>query len=121
MKTATITFKTLLIILGLFIFTGCHSSLGTSPSSNTALKRITNPDKKEKNYSMQKTLDKWLQEEWTPSIEKNATIRKINQDKERDFTLQEYVDKVKVYLQENNASSKEVHWQKINSLPVIGK
>ncbi len=121
MKKATITIKTLVIILGLFIFNGCYSSLGSSPSKNSALKNITSTDKEEKSYSMQKTLDRWLKEEWTPSVEKNATIRKINQDKERDFKLQEYVDKVKVYLEENNTSSKDVHWQKVNSLPVIGK
>ena len=121
MKQATITSTTRLIILGLFIFTGCSSSIATTPSKNNALNNITNVNKEYKSYSMQKSLDNWLKEKWTPTIEKNATIHQINQDKQRDFTLQEYVDKIEVYLKESNSTTQEPHWQKVNTLPVIGK
>ena len=121
MKQATITITTPLIILGLFIFTGCSSGVVTTPSKNNALNNITNMNKEHKSYGMQKSLDNWLKEKWTPTIEKNATIRQINQDKQRDFTLQEYVDKVEVYLKESNTTTQEPHWQKVNNLPVIGR
>lgn len=70
---------------------------------------------------MQTSLNKWIKEDWTPSVEKNETIEKINSDKKRSFKLQEYVDKMEVYSNESKKTHNSSHTEKINSLPVIGK
>ena len=44
----------------------------------------------------------------------------MNQDKNRSFTLQEYVDKAAVYAKEHNSSTENSHSEKMKSMPVIG-
>ena len=49
------------------------------------------------------------------------SVKKNEEDKKGYFTLQEYVDKVAVYLKEKNTTAEDSHVKGINSLPVIGK
>ena len=70
---------------------------------------------------MQKALDNWIKDDWTPTVEKDKDIKNKNSDIERDFKLQEYADKIAVYMRENNSSKEPSHYEKINSMPVIGK
>ncbi|WP_457745361.1 hypothetical protein [Sulfurimonas sp.] len=87
---------------------------------------------------MQKALDQWLQKEWTPTVEKDSTIQKkymqekiIKKDKgeekvfiekkSRNFTLQEYVDKISVYMQAKPSDYNSSNTHKLEQLPVIGK
>lgn len=92
--------------------TSCSSSNGVSPFQKKALNDITQASAKKEDGAMQKSLDKWLNEEWTPTIEKDEAIKEINQDKGRNFTLQEYVDKIVVYRRENNSSVENFHSEK---------
>lgn len=112
--------KTILITLAI-ISIGCSTRNTTVSNNNDAVNQITNSTKNKQEGNLQKNLDSWLKDEWTPSVEKNVTIKKINEDKKRDFTLQEYVDKAAVYVKENNSSYENSHTNKINSMPVIGK
>ena len=112
--------KIILITLT-FIFVGCSTTNSHAPNDNNTINQITNSTKHKKEGKLQKNLDEWLKNEWTPSVETNETIKKINEDEKRDFTLQEYVDKAVIYIKENNNSYENSHTNKINSMPVIGK
>ena len=95
---------------------------------------------------MQKSLNSWLENEWEPTISKDKEIQKKYMQEEkvqnkgeaqtsaketqeshfvdkedRNFTLQEYVDKASAYMKEkpNDYNSSNVH--KMESMPVIGK
>ena len=69
---------------------------------------------------MQQSLDNWLKNDWTPTVEKDEKIKEINEDKERSFTLQEYVDKAVIYSNESNSSTEKSHVEEMKSLPAIG-
>lgn len=105
----------------LLFFTSCSSSNEVSPSQNKALKSVTQATTAKEDGAMQKSLDSWLNKEWTPRVEKDATIKKVNEDKERNFTIQEYIDKAVVFSREDNSSTGKSHKEEMNSLPVIGK
>ena len=130
MKHQIITLHSLLIIIFL---SGCtNSSQNITPSQNSALNSISKSNAgTEKKGAMQKSLDSWLQEDWTPTVSKDKEIQKkymqeekskhFVDKKERNFTLQEYVDKASAYMKAkpNDYNSSNVH--KLKSLPVIGK
>ena len=92
------------------------------PSQNPELHRVSPmPVAASEGGAMQESLDRWTKEEWTPIVEQNATMKKINQDEDRPFKIQEYVDKAMIYhanKPENNESSHKEH---LDTLPVIGK
>ena len=77
---------------------------------------------------MQKSLDKWLKDEWEPTVNKDKEIQKKYpktekesvKTSERSFTLQEFVDKAVVY-RKKTPDSNNSHVKKVESLPVIGK
>ena len=95
---------------------------------------------------MQKSLESWLHDDWEPTVSKDKEIQKkymkeekVQKNKQtqtsaketkeshfvdkedRNFTLQEYVDKASAYMRAkpNDYNSSNVH--KLESMPVIGK
>jgi len=80
---------------------------------------------------MQKSLDSWLKTAWTPTVEKDAKVqqkymkpvdsKKYEEDKQRGFTLQEYVDKAGAYMKARPNDYNTSHAHKMESMPVIGK
>lgn len=113
--------KNYVITLGLLVMLiGCGSKTETTPTKNQALIDITSTKKVKKDYAMQKALDNWLENEWTPTIEKNESIKKINDDKERAFTLQEYVEKISAYRGKTNDINAS-HAKELRNIPVIGE
>ncbi len=112
---------TLLTTLTLLTFSACSSKPIHAPSQNKALNSVTSSTaQKEKDGAMQQSLDKWLNDEWTPIVEKDEIIKEKYKDEKRDFTLQEYVDKSEVYIRDTNSSYENSHSQKMKSMPVIG-
>ena len=128
----------------ILIFTGCTSIATVSPSQETQFKEITSSqnhtkiEKSDKKGYMQRALDEWLEEEWTPTVENDTVIQKkymkkekikrenkevevLVQKRDRDFTLQEYVDKASAYLKAHPSDYENSHVKKLESLPVIGK
>lgn len=103
-----------------FLLCACSIDKVVNPSQNSALNSVTSSTK-EKSGAMQSSLDNWMETKWTPSVENNPEIKEKYSDKERDFKLQEYVEKAELYAKENNESDGDSHVEKINSLPVIGK
>jgi hypothetical protein len=108
------------IIIGLSI-SACSTAQSPTPSKNEALLSVTSGKEKKKEGAMQKALDNWLEKEWTPTVEKDEEIKKVNEDEKRAFTLQEYVDKAEVYS-DSKAKDKEStsHAEEMNRLPGIG-
>lgn len=94
----------------------------TSPSADPGLNTIS-PSKTatSKGGTMQKNLDSWTEQEWTPAIEQNKTVKGFHEDEERPFLLQEYVDKAGVYMENKPKSSRPSHTEKLDKLPVIGE
>jgi len=109
-----------IVINTVLIMSACSSHNGVNPSQNDALTNITDAKKEKKIGFMQKSLDRWLEEEWSPIVERNKTIKMKNLNKSRDFSLQEYVDKSKIYRDNHSSSTKDSHSQMIKSMPVIG-
>ena len=102
------------------LLTACSKVDGANPSQNKALNEISGKEQSKNGGYMQHALDNWLKSDWTPSVEKDESIKKKNEDQSRDFTLQEYADKIAAYNKEHNSSDAESHKNKISSMPVIG-
>jgi len=123
------------------LLSGCATDAPVAPSQNSDLNKISNSNGKAKPGLMQKNLDNWLKNEWTPTVNKdkkiqkkylkkedgsieevsNTTEEKYVEDKERNFTLQEYVDKTSVYMKAHPSDDKDSNVKKLESMPVIGK
>lgn len=93
-----------------------------SPSQNPQLNTVSpSATATSEGGTMQNSLDTWTKEEWTPIVEQNETIKAMNQDTNRSFTLQEYVDKAIIYHENKPKSDKPAHYEEMEKLPVIGK
>ncbi|MDP3302214.1 MAG: hypothetical protein Q8S36_09645 [Sulfuricurvum sp.] len=128
------------IIIAAFILAGCATNATVSPSQNPSLQAVSpNTAADSQGGTMQRSLDTWLKEEWTPltapvatrpkedatqRVEVDSTASKA--EDEKPFTLQSFADKWKVY-HENEAKMKEgkpkeaSHIDAVNALPAIGK
>ncbi|QOP45119.1 hypothetical protein [Sulfurimonas paralvinellae] len=133
------------LIITAFLLNSCASSTTkVAPSQNSALNSISKSNAAiEKEGAMQKSLDSWLHDDWEPTIAKDKEIQKkyMKEEKgiesntsatktqeshfvdkeDKNFTLQEYVDKAAAYMRAkpNDYNSSNVH--KLESMPVIGK
>ena len=123
--------------------TGCSSTGSVAPSQNQSLNQVSPSGKQLKAGYMQHSLDNWLKDEWEPTVQKDETIRKkymkkkvvetsdanlskkravvYEEDQEKRFTLQEYVDKAEAYQKAHPSDYENSHAKKMESLPVIGK
>jgi len=128
-----------LTISAFILLSSCATNAPVTPSQNSDLNKISNSNGKERSGFMQKSLDNWLKNEWTPTVNKdkniqkkylkkvdtkersNTTEEKYVENKERNFTLQEYADKVVAYMKAHSDDEKESHTKKLESMPVIGK
>ena len=95
-----------------------------NPSLNAISPSVTATSKSD--GAMQKNLDTWTEEEWTPKTEGNSTVQETREDDNSSFTLQKYVDKAGVYLDEKEKEEagkpkRPSHVEKMESMPVIGK
>jgi len=144
--------QTLLLSITANLLVGCnaaHNTVGTPPSQNSALQSFspskTAGDDHEEYRYIQKNTNEWIEKEWEPLTESNATVTKSGEDNNtvtEDVTngnieqtqiddnsstgLQYYVDKAGVYLdnknkRDANATKKPSHVDKVNAMPGIGK
>ncbi len=131
---------TTLTLSAFILLSGCASDAVVAPSQNSDLNKISNSNGKAKPGLMQKSLDGWLKDEWTPTVNKDKKVQKkymkrVNtkstntnsntevkyvEDKERNFTLQEYVDKAAAYSKAHPSDEKDSNVKKLQSMPVIG-
>jgi len=169
-----IIIKTTLTILSSSLIIGCSSSSSVAPSQNSALNSISNSSAaKSKDYFMQKSMDEWFKNDWTPTVNADKEIQKkylkvqtvdstgkaevkyieadkatttakkgtkaeptyikmqktdengkvqvkYMEDTDRNFTLQEYVDKAAAYRRAHPNDYEHSHVKKLQSMPVIG-
>jgi hypothetical protein len=130
-------------ISSMFILNSCSSSSIVAPSQNSALNSVSSSGRETKTGFMQNSLNSWLKDEWTPTVTKDKEIQEkymkrsedsntsaksaksdkseYVEDKGRDFTLQEYVDKASVYQKSHPADYENSNVRKLESMPVIGK
>lgn len=118
-----------------------------SPSENSALQSIspskTNSADNEEHRYLQKSTNAWIENEWVPLTENSADDGNISNsdnkhisvetdsnttadnDDNSSFTLQYYVDKAGVYLENRakrdaNKTKEPSHVDEVNAMPVIG-
>lgn len=105
------------------------SALKEGPGAGIAWSSTYKQDKKTKGKgAMQQSLDSWLEEEWNPTFENDAEQAKKEEAAKKHFTLQHYYDKRIKYLESEEEKQKAsgkpkepAHYEKMESLPVIGK
>jgi len=111
------------IILSLTLFTGCVTSPKVAPSQNKALNSISKSNAiKKKSYFLQNQTDDFLENEWKETVLEDKEIKeKYEENEDKSFTLQEYVDKAEVYSGKKPSDDTISNVTKMESLPVIGK
>ena len=135
--------KITLTFLSSSLIIGCSSSSSVAPSRNSALNSISKSTAaKPKDSFMQKAMDNWFKNEWTPTISKDKEIQKKYMRKDgstktvykdgreeihyvekddKPFTLQEYVDKAAAYRKAHPNDYEHSNVKKLESMPAIGK
>ena len=98
-----------------------HKEEIESPTKNEALTKVSPLNDGRSDGAVQKSLDGWLQTVWTPSVDKNETIKKMDENTSRNFTIQEYVDKAGVYIKNKPKSDQPSGVENMSKLPAIGK
>jgi hypothetical protein len=123
----------------MILTSGCANRKGVAPSQNSSLNTVSpSGTATSEGGAMQRSLDNWLKEEWTPltTTTQTAPVNQPSQSttpatvivptEETPFTLQKYADKWKAY-QENKAKmnvgkpKEDSNIEKIQSMPVIGQ
>ena len=90
-----------------------------APTGNTKVKIIPNKDGSAKLVEVKTGVV--LKEMSKEEVKKQEEVRTKYKKEDRNFTLQEYLDKFSVYNSTNTSDTKDSHTSKINSMPVIGK
>ncbi len=138
-----IIIKTTLTILSSSLIIGCSSTNSVAPSQNSALNSISKSNaQKPKDGFMQKSMDNWFTNDWTPTISKDKDIQKKYMRKDgstkvvykdgreevhyvekddKPFTLQEYVDKASAYRKAHPNDYEHSNVKQLESMPIIGK
>jgi len=104
-----------------------NPALKEGPGADIAWSSTYKKDKKTQGQgAMQKSLDTWTKEEWEPAFEGDVNQSEKDKAANEHFTIQHYLDKAGKYLdkkkEENAGKPKEpAHYEKMESLPVIGK
>ena len=134
---------TTVISITLVSLLGCATGGSMTPSQNESLNAISPSGKQQKAGVMQHSLDSWLKNDWEPTVEKDETIRKkymkekvvetskangekqtkvvYEEDVNKGFTLQEYVDKAEAYQKAHPSDYEHSNVKKLENMPVIGK
>lgn len=92
-----------------------------TPTKNEALNKVSPSNQEKTDGAMQKSLDNWLKTDWTPTVQKDEQIKKVDENESRNFTLQEYVDKAVAYSKNKPASTEPSNVEQLSKMPVIGK
>ena len=89
------------------------------PTAQTKVKVIPNKDGSAKLVEVKTGVV--LKEISKEQIKHQEKVKTKYKDEDRNFTLQEYIDKLEVYNNTHATDEKSSHTAKINSMPVIGK
>jgi hypothetical protein len=89
------------------------------PTGDTAVKIIENENGTAK--LVEAKTGALLKEMTKEEVKKQKEVQDKYANEDRNFTLQEYVDKMTVYNSTHASNEEESHTQKVNAMPVIGK
>ena len=89
-----------------------------APTGETTVKIVPNEDGTAKLVEAKTGIV--LKEMTKEQVKKQKEVQEKYKKKDRDFTLQEYIDKMAVYNSTHVSDEKNSHTKKINTLPVIG-
>ncbi|MBW6489141.1 hypothetical protein [Sulfurimonas sp.] len=89
------------------------------PTGDTAVKIIENENGSAK--LVEAKTGTVLKEISKEEVEKQKEVKEKYSKKDRNFTLQEYVDKMSVYSATHVTDEENSHVKRIDSMPVIGK
>lgn len=89
------------------------------PTGDTAVKIIENENGTAKLVEVK--TGTILKEMTKEEVKKQKEAQEKYSDEDRNFTLQEYIDKMAVYNSTHTSYEEESHTQKVNSMPIIGK
>ena len=102
-----------------------NAAIKSGPGSDIAWSSTYKKDKEKGGGALQKSLDEWTQKEWEPAFEGDVNQSNKDQEANEHFTLQHYVDKAGKYMDKKDAEEagkpqEPAHYEKMESLPVIG-
>jgi len=89
-----------------------------APKGETKVKIISNEDGTAKLIDVK--TDIVLKEMTKKQVTKQKEIQEKYKEEDRNFTLQEYIDKMAVYNSTDISDEKNSHVNKMNNMPVIG-
>lgn len=92
----------------IIIFTTACSTHSPNKSSHSS-------DKDDNKGYIQKNLDEWLEKDWNPAVKEKE------EDTQRRFKLQDYVDKASLYIDSQPNDINDSNVKKLEAMPVIGK
>lgn len=128
----------IILTISLLLLVGCTQTNPATTSSHNDMNKIS-PDRADaKPGYMQNSLDAFLKDDWEPTVTKDKEIQKkymkkkeeektqssqetYEEDKDRAFTLQEYVDKAVAYSKAKPNDYNSSNTKKLDVMPVIGK
>jgi hypothetical protein len=90
----------------------------TAPTGETEVKIVSNKDGSAKLVEAQTGVV--LKEMTKEQMLQQEDVQSKYKEEDRNFTLQEYIDKMAVYNSRHISDEKNSHVTKINSMPVIG-
>ncbi len=131
--------RSLIFSLSFLLLGGCAANtVGVTPSQNGSLRAVSpSTTSASQDGAMQRGLDSWLKQEWTPLTTSTSqeekkvsttviTVPTVEEEENTSFTLQHYADKWKTY-HENKEKLKEgkakepSSIENLEKLPVVGK
>ena len=103
-----------------------NTALKSGPGAKIAPSSTYQRDEKQGGEgALQKSLDEWTKKEWEPTFKGDEEQAQKDAQANEHFTMQHYVDKIDKYLEAKEANRTEpkepAHYEKMESLPVIGK
>ena len=89
-----------------------------APTADTKVKVIPNKDGSAKLVDVKS--GETLKEMTKEQVKRQEEVKTKYKDEDRDFTLQEYIDKMAVYNETHPSDEENSHVKKVDSMPVIG-
>ena len=89
-----------------------------APTGDTTVKIVPNEDGTAKLVEVKTGVV--LKEMTKEQVEKQKEVQEKYKEKDRSFTLQEYIDKMAVYNSTHISDERNSHTKKMSTLPVIG-
>ncbi len=111
--------KTTLTILSSSLIVGCSYLSSEAPSQNSALNSISGSKPKAKDGYMQRTMDAWFKNDWTPTVSNDKDIQKkyMKAQTNKSGVKQTYIKKDGSTKVVYNDGKEEIHYAEKDDKP----